>query len=242
MPEIRELYDNRASLEPLFPTDRAGELKELAAELLRKSSRLSGTLHPITRRSVVAMLRSMNCYYSNLIEGHNTHPRAIEKALRNDYSSDPALRALQIESKAHIDVQGLLEQRLEREPETDVCSPEFLNWIHREFFERLPAEFRVVKTRSGGEDRVIPGALRQCEVEVARHTPPTFSSLPRFLGRFAEAYGVERLDPLQRIPDDRFGGEITVADALGELRRGREAQIQIGHGAYPSRRPWARVR
>lgn len=199
MPEIRELFDNPAALEPLFPTDRAGELKELAAELLRKSARLSAALHPVTRRSVVELLRSMNSYYSNLIEGHNTHPLAIEKALHNDYSSDPALRALQLESKAHVEVQVLLEQRLEKEPETDVCSPEFLGWIHKEFYERLPEEFRVVKTRSGGEDRVVPGELRQCEVEVGRHIPPTFSSLPRFLGRFAEAYRADRLDPLQRI-------------------------------------------
>src|SRR6478609_11642940 len=105
MPAIRELYDDPAALEPLFPTDRSGELHEIAAELLRKSARLSAALHPVTRQTVVALLRSMNSYYSNLIEGHNTHPAAIEKALRNDYSSDPALRALQLESNAHVQVQ-----------------------------------------------------------------------------------------------------------------------------------------
>jgi len=30
----------------------------------------------------------MNCYYSNLIEGHDTHPVDIERALNNDYSGD----------------------------------------------------------------------------------------------------------------------------------------------------------
>ena len=84
MPRVRELYDQPAALEPLFPTDKAGELRELAAELLRKSARLGGALHPVTRRSVVELLRTMNSYYSNLIEGHNTHPLAIERALRVD--------------------------------------------------------------------------------------------------------------------------------------------------------------
>jgi Fic family protein len=199
MPELRELYDNPAAIEPLFPGDHQGELKEVAAELLRHSARLSAALHPVTRRSVVELLRSMNSYYSNLIEGHNTHPVAIEKALRNDYSADPAVRALQLESKAHIEVQVLLERRMEESPESDICSPEFLAWIHKEFYQRLPDEFRIVKTRSGGEDRVVPGELRHSEVEVGRHIPPKSSSLPQFLARFAEAYSPDGLDPLQRI-------------------------------------------
>jgi hypothetical protein len=30
----------------------------------------------------------MNYYYSNLIEGHNTHPRSIDQALANDLSKN----------------------------------------------------------------------------------------------------------------------------------------------------------
>jgi len=53
-------------------------------------------------------VRSMNCYYSNLIEGHDTHPIDIDqRALKNDYSADPSkARNLQLESQgAHIAVQ-----------------------------------------------------------------------------------------------------------------------------------------
>ena len=48
----------------------------------------------------------MNCYYSNLIEGHDTHPIDIERALKNDYSQDAHKRDLQLEAKAHIAVQA----------------------------------------------------------------------------------------------------------------------------------------
>lgn len=178
---------------------RPGKLRALAADLLRKSARLGGALHPVTRRSVVELLRTMNSYYSNLIEGHNTHPFAIERALRDDYSADPALRALQLESRAHIEVQVLIERRLEEAPDTDICTPDFLCWMHREFYDRLPDEFRTVKTVNCAETRVVPGELRQCEVEVARHIPPTFASLPRFLARFAAGYRPDALDPLERI-------------------------------------------
>src|SRR5688572_1823805 len=142
MAELREVYNHPSALEPLFPTDRTGELRELAAELLRRSAQLSGALHPVTRKSVVELLRSMNSYYSNLIEGHNTHPIDIERALRDDYSSEPSRRALQLESKAHVEVQALLDQRLEEHAGLDICSTDFLNWIHREFYQRLPKEFR----------------------------------------------------------------------------------------------------
>ncbi len=42
----------------------------------------------------------MNCYYSNLIEGHDTHPVDIERALKADYSTDPEQRNLQLEARA----------------------------------------------------------------------------------------------------------------------------------------------
>ena len=47
------------------------------------------------------MIRLMNSYYSNRIEGHNTRPRDIERALAGDFDDDPARRALQREAAAH---------------------------------------------------------------------------------------------------------------------------------------------
>jgi len=37
----------------------------------------------------------MNCYYSNLIEGHDTHPVHIERAFKNGYSQGRCTRDLQ---------------------------------------------------------------------------------------------------------------------------------------------------
>jgi hypothetical protein len=38
----------------------------------------------------------------NLIEGHDTHPIDIERALKKDYSKDPYKRDLQHEAQAHV--------------------------------------------------------------------------------------------------------------------------------------------
>jgi hypothetical protein len=71
-----------------MPAEGTEALENLAFDLAREASELSGQLHPIVRLSVAELVRSMNCYYSNLIEGHNTHPRDIDRALAADYSAD----------------------------------------------------------------------------------------------------------------------------------------------------------
>jgi len=43
----------------------------------------------------------MNTYYSNLIEGHNTRPKDIERALAGKFDDDEQRRNLQIEAAAH---------------------------------------------------------------------------------------------------------------------------------------------
>jgi Fic family protein len=47
------------------------------------------------------MVRVMNCYYSNLIEGHNTRPKNIENALAGA-ELEEAARPLALEAKAHV--------------------------------------------------------------------------------------------------------------------------------------------
>jgi len=118
--------------------------------------------------------------------------------LHKDYSKDPANQALQLESQAQIEVQRLIEDRLSREDVT-IGAADFLCWIHKEFYDRLPDEFRVVTTKSGEKEQVKPGQLRTCEVEVGAQVAPAFRSLPKFLARFAAAYDLAVLAPLERI-------------------------------------------
>jgi hypothetical protein len=63
---------------------RAG-LTDLALELAQKSAGFRHSLPPSLLPSLADLVRSMNCYYSNLIEGHDTHPVDIERALKDDF-------------------------------------------------------------------------------------------------------------------------------------------------------------
>src|SRR5437667_135911 len=82
-----------------------GTITDLAVELAQKTAGFRRSLPPSLMASLADLVRSMNCYYSNFIEGHYTHPVDIERALKNDYSQDPHKRDLQQEAKAHVTVQ-----------------------------------------------------------------------------------------------------------------------------------------
>jgi Fic family protein len=192
-------YERPSEMEPMFPSRNVEGLRDLALDVVRRSSGLGALLRPELRDSVVTLLREMNSYYSNLIEGHFTHPLDIQRALRSDYSSDPAKRARQLESKAHVEVQQCIEDRLAQEPAVEICSESFLCWIHREFYTRLPEEFRVVKSDDGETAVVTPGELRDREVKVGEHVPPSSHALHLFLARFEQAYSPGRVSALDRV-------------------------------------------
>ena len=97
-------------MEPLLVSDtlkhRSG-LGDLAVDLAAKAAGLRRSLPRGVAGSLADLVRAMNCYYSNLIEGHDTHPVEIERALKDDYSTDPKKRNLQLEATAHVAVQTL---------------------------------------------------------------------------------------------------------------------------------------
>src|SRR4051812_9441429 len=98
------------AIEPLAPEDRQHKLEDLATELVDRAGRLAGRVHPIMQESLGGLVRAMNCYYSNLIEGHDTHPVDIDRALAGDFANDRAQRNLQLEARAHIEVQQMIDR------------------------------------------------------------------------------------------------------------------------------------
>lgn len=194
-----DVFTRISAMEPLLPQQRRAELSEFSAHLLWKIGRLAGQVHsPVVRGKLAVLLRWMNCYYSNLIEGHKTEPRAIEQALRADYSDDPVKRDNQKLSHAHIEVESLMLERL-ADVSVNIYDPEFLLWLHREFYQRLPESMRVAKTRSGESYHILPGVYRNFMVDVGRHTPPHFESLPAFISRFCAFYGSHDVEATDRL-------------------------------------------
>lgn len=162
------------------------ELLDRAIDLAARSAGFRRSLPRGVASALADLVRSMNCYYSNLIEGHKTHPVDIERALREDYAADPVQRNLQIEARAHVDAQAWIDGGGLRE---NPVSSAALCEIHRRFCERLPEDMlRASDPDSGSEVRVEPGALRRVDVRVGRHVAISPGAVPRFLVRFEEAY------------------------------------------------------
>ena len=185
--------------EPFMPAEGTAVLENLAFDLAREAGELSAQLHPVVRLGVAELVRSMNCYYSNLIEGHHTHPRDIDRALAADYSSDAHRRDLQLEARAHVEVQRIIDGRLDELPRPSAASA-FTEWTHREFCRRLPESLLVVENPDTGERiSVVPGQLRSRTVAVGRHVAPVPEHLEPLMLRFEQAYASSRLTKARQV-------------------------------------------
>lgn len=176
-------------MEPLLISEsapnRAG-LMDLVLELTQKSAQFKSSLPSAIQGSLATTVRAMNCYYSNLIEGHNTHPIAIEQALHGNYDADPKKRNLQLEAKAHIEVQEWIDHGGLKD---NVFSSAAICEIHKKFCEKLPDELlRADNPVTKKKIRVIPGKFRKEDVQVGRHVPISPGAIPRFLNRYEQVY------------------------------------------------------
>jgi len=189
---MRAASDRREAvsmMEPLLIAEGSrhrAPLTDLVVELAQKSAGFRRSLPSTLLTSLADLVRAMNCYYSNLIEGHDTHPIDIERALKNNYSKDARKRDLQLEAKAHIAVQKWIDQgSLTGRSETSdgICE------IHRRFCDLLPADLLWTTDPDTHERvRVVPGELRERDVKVGDHVAISPGAVPRFLTRFEEVY------------------------------------------------------
>ena len=162
------------------------DLADLAVALAAHSTGFRRSLPEGVLTALADLVRAMNCYYSNLIEGHDTHPIDIERAMKNDYSANSEQRNLQLEAKAHMVVQQWIDEgglRGRAASLDGICA------IHKRFGDLLPPELLTVEDAETGEKmEVIPGALRQRDVKVGRHIPVSPGALPRFLEQLGKTY------------------------------------------------------
>ncbi|HGG58354.1 MAG TPA: Fic family protein [Gammaproteobacteria bacterium] len=162
------------------------ELADIAIELAARAAGFRRSLPDGVLTALADLVRAMNCYYSNLIEGHDTHPVDIERALENDYSANPDKRNLQLEAKAHIAVQQWIDKGGLRGRATSV---EGVREIHQRFCALLPDDLLWSENPDSGERMpIVPGAPREREVRVGDHIAVSPGALPRFLQHFERTY------------------------------------------------------
>lgn len=180
------MYGSPHQFLPMLPAEHLLEpLRDRAASLINRAAELGGYAHPSTRDALRELLRNMNSYYSNRIEGQNTTPTNIDAALHQRFSDKPEVAQLQRIAIAHIDAEKEVEHH------ATVISPlsaDFVTVAHGALYRRLDSADR--KTKDGMV--IAPGKLRENDVTVGWHSPPTWKSLPRFMEAFTQQYARHR--------------------------------------------------
>lgn len=182
------MYDAPHQFEPLLPAAKQQELLLAKAhDLSRAAARLTG--QPVAPE-LRTLLRGMNSYYTNRIEGQHTRPHEIEQVLRQDFSKDKNLAARQRLAPALMEAEAAVEQRYVGDAgAARLYSVDAVQDLHRELFARLPAH--DLFTPEG--EPIVPGELRPRDVRMGEHVAPTHASFGLFLKRWAVFYrGVRR--------------------------------------------------
>lgn len=188
-------------IEPARLEEPGEAIADVVADLSAVTAALGSRLHPRTAANLADLVRIMNAYYSNLIEGHNTRPKDIERALAGKLDQDAGRRNLQLEAAAHVRVQAEIDHMAAEGRLTEPASVDFLQWLHREFYHNAPEE--TLRIHGDGRDLImVPGEWRsrqEHDVAVGRHIPPSSERVSDFMSYFAERYAFARLGKSSRI-------------------------------------------
>jgi len=198
---MNPLIETSYRIEPCLLETIPMGITDLIANLTESSTRIASRLHPRTAESLAELVRIMNCYYSNLIEGHHTKPRDIERALANDLDQDELRRNLQVEARAHVRVQRIIDQQHAEGILPEPASIEFLCWLHSEFYRDASESMLWINNEKGGF-KMVPGQFRtrpEHDVSVGRHIPPTSDHVNDFMRYFEQRYRLEKMGKGQQI-------------------------------------------
>ncbi|MDF1777547.1 MAG: Fic family protein [Rhizobiaceae bacterium] len=189
-------------IEPCFFEESIpSTLSDLVVEIQVQAAALGQGLHNESALELSDLVRVMNCYYSNLIEGHNTRPKDIENALAGA-EVEEATRPLALEAKAHVIVQREIDQMYFEGRLPLATSADFISWVHRRFYEEMPDEFKFVERPDDTQIPIVPGAFRtegDDDVVVGRHQPPSSSRVTAFMEHFSKRYKQARVGATNRV-------------------------------------------
>lgn len=236
------VYDKPHQFEPLLPSQRRIELGERARPVIEAALRLQGSAHGTTLAELRGLVRAMNSYYSNRIEGQSTHPAHIVQALKADFSASPGIATRQRLALAHIRTEAQLEAQVTQE--SAALHSRTLLLAHRLLYEQLPDLDGI--TPEGLP--VHPGQPRRHDVTAHRHQPPTHASIPLFLARaderYARTWGLEDLLVAAACAHHRMTWVHPFADGNGRAcRLQTHAALQsLTHGLWSVNRGFARQR
>jgi len=188
------------SLIPYLQPDKLGEYQDKLVQLYMADSALNQTIPQSIRTSTEWLLRQVNCFYSNKIEGNATHPKDLLKT--QDAQAGPQLKRPSgdlLELLVHLEAQ--IKAQSASTTLAKVCTQDFIRELHRSFYAELPEVHRVVKDLNGDdvlkEDGTLlliePGEYRKHDVKVGLHIPPEHAEIAGYMGWLERLFNPENI-------------------------------------------------
>ncbi|APO84305.1 Fic family protein [Pseudomonas putida] len=179
------------ALTPFISQDKApGDLQDAVVELLQLDAALNANIPQPLRLPMIHLLRQVNSFYSNKIEGNPMLPVDVLRA--EEIQNGENITQDLLEIKCHIEAQ----RRLSTDPidEVAISTRESIARMHRELYFGMPEEHICTKINGEGETALFsPGEFRTHEVRVGQHIPPPAESIGSYLNWFEGAYRLDRL-------------------------------------------------
>ena len=163
-------------------------MTDAVADLVAAATRLAQSLHPRTATNLADLVRIANTYYSNLIEGHATRPKDIERALAGDLHQDKERRNLQIEAAAHVRLQAKIDRLAAEGRLGEPAASDFLRWLHREFYKDATEDMLCI--RGAGREFVMAPANG---VRARSTTSPLVGTSRRPASAFPTSWRISRI-------------------------------------------------
>jgi len=187
------MLETPARAEPcVFKEHIPTELADLSVAIQREAVEMGQGLHPDSAAELADPVSVMNCYYSNLIEGHNTRPRDIERALAGAELEEETC-PLALEARAHVIVQRAIDEIHGKSTLPRPASLEFLTAGHKSFYDEIPDQFRIIEHPDGTNEPIVPGRIRQADDQDAaagRHLLPSSSRVAAFMDHFDKRFQI----------------------------------------------------
>ncbi len=187
------------------PADKLGDYQDKLVDLLRADAALNKTIPKSIRDSTEGLLRLVNCFYSNKIEGNSTHPKDFLRAQyeHTDKANNTSKDILEL--FAHLEAQVKLSVS-DIKPNV-ICEPQFIQELHRSFYRELPKDFLIIKDidgnnvkRENGEFLLLePGNWRTKNVQVGRHEPPSYEEVNRYMDWVSSSFRLDRIHGTNKV-------------------------------------------
>ncbi|MDF1692889.1 MAG: Fic family protein [Zhongshania sp.] len=193
------------SVIPFFDPNSLGEYQDKIVELYMADAALNQTIPDSIRQPTEWLLRLVNCYYSNKIEGNPTHPKELLKTQESGQAGNQNVTKSVLELLVHLEAQ--IKSKALSEKIDSVTSQDYIKSIHQSFYNGLPDDMLTVKNKigdiafdeNGDPIKIVPGEYRNRDVQVGQHIPPDFKEVPSYMKWVAEMFAPKKIHGTTRV-------------------------------------------